>query len=208
LPENAFVFCCFNNTTKILPEIFDIWMRLLRTIDGSVLWLLATNPKASANLYSEATKRGVTLERLIFAPRADHAEHLARHRLADLFLDTLPYNAHTTASDALWAGLPLVTCLGSTFAGRVAASLLKAVGLDRLITSSLDEYAALALELAQNPSMLASIKHELAMNRDGAALFDTSRTARAIEAAYTMMWERYQRRERPRIPSGQPLIIT
>lgn len=201
------MFCCFNNTSKIFPEIFDIWIRLLRTIDGSVLWLLATNATASANLSSEARKRGVASERLIFAPGADDEEHLARQRLADLFLDTLPYNAHTTASDALWVGLPLITCLGSTFAGRVAASLLKAVGLDRLITPSLDEYASLALELAHNPSMLASIKHQLAMNRDRAALFDTSRTARCIEAAYTMMWEWYQRREKPRIPSGRPIII-
>ena len=137
LPQNAFVFCCFNNPQKITPEIFDIWMRLLRATEGSVLWLIAGNAKAAANLRLEAEKRGVAPERLIFAPKASVADHLARHRLADLCLDTLPYNAHTTASDALWAGLPVLTCLGETFAGRVAASLLKAIGLDALITRTL-----------------------------------------------------------------------
>ncbi len=161
LPQNAFVFCCFNNPQKITPEIFDIWMRLLRAIEGSVLWLITGNVKVAANLRLEAEKRGVAPERLIFAPKASVADHLARHRLADLCLDTLPYNAHTTASDALWAGLPVLTCLGETFAGRVAASLLKAIGLDALITPTLAEYEALALRLSRDPAYLATLKDTL-----------------------------------------------
>lgn len=129
LPEAGFVFCCFNNGYKITPAFFDIWMRLLAALPDSVLWLLDANLWAKANLSREAAARGVMPERLIFAPRLPLPEHLARHRRADLFLDTLPYNAHTTASDALWAGLPLLTCAGNTFAGRVAGSLLRAIGL-------------------------------------------------------------------------------
>jgi predicted O-linked N-acetylglucosamine transferase (SPINDLY family) len=132
---------------------------------------------------------------LVFAPRAKLADHLARHRLADLFLDTLPYNAHTTASDALWAGLPVLTCLGKTFAGRVAASLLEAVGLRELITPSLGDYEALALKLAKHHDMLAQIRQKLVKNRDTFPLFDTDRFRRHIEAAYISMWERHQRSE-------------
>src|SRR5262249_46547014 len=155
LPEAAFVFCSFNNTYKITPAIFDVWMQLLRAIPGSVLWLTKPNPTAEANLGKEAELRGVSRERIIFAPRlAEMSDHLARHRHADLFVDTLPYNAHTTASDALWTGVPIVTCLGETFAGRVAASLLKVIGLPELITSSLADYEALALKLAREPSLL------------------------------------------------------
>ena len=131
LPENAFVFCCFNNNYKITPDVFDCWMRILKRVDGSVLWLLEDNAKAASNLRKEAEIRGVNPERLVFAKRTPLPDHLARHRLADLFLDTLPYNAHTTASDALWAGLPVLTRIGETFAGRVAASLLNAIGLTR-----------------------------------------------------------------------------
>ena len=149
LPEAAFVFCCFNNNWKITPEVFDIWMRLLQQVDGSVLWLFEDNPSAGRNLRAEALKRGIAGERLVFAPRMNLPEHLARHRLADLFLDTLPYNAHTTASDALWAGLPVLTRLGDTFAGRVAASLLGAAGLPELITSTPEAYEELALRLAR-----------------------------------------------------------
>jgi protein O-GlcNAc transferase len=198
LPDSAFVFCCFNNSYKITPSLFDVWMRLLQATDGSVLWLLEANPTASANLRRQAEQRGVSAQRLIFAPRAGTADHLARHRRADLFLDTLPYNAHTTASDALWAGVPVLTCLGETFAGRVAASLLKAVGLDELITRSLEEYEALAVKLARDPSYLSSIREKLARNRATFPLFDTKRSARQIEAAYRMMWERYQERDMPR----------
>jgi protein O-GlcNAc transferase len=202
LPDEAFVFCCFNNSFKIMPEVFDIWMRLLGRIEGSVLWLLEGDAAGSANLRREAQARNISPDRLIFAPRVTPADHLARHRQADLFLDTLPYNAHTTASDALWSGLPVLTCLGATFVGRVAASALKAIGLNGLITHSLEDYEALALKLAREPALLAAFKAKLTQNRDSCALFDTARSARAFEAAYTMMWERYRRGETPRSRPG------
>ena len=197
LPEAAFVFCCFNNTYKITPEVFSVWMQLLASIEGSVLWLIETNPTTAQNLRKEAKARGISPERLIFAPKMPLADHLSRHRQADLFLDTLPYNAHTTASDALWAGLPVLTCVGETFAGRVAASLLNAVGLSELITASLGDYEALALKLAREPSLLASIKAKLAQNRSTHPLFDTARFTRHIEAAYATMWQRYQNGSAP-----------
>ena len=202
LPEDAFVFCCFNNTFKMTPAMFDIWMRLLLAVEGSVLWLFEGDSSAAAarcrqNLQREAEERGVSPERVIFAGRTTLADHLARHRQADLFLDTLPYNAHTTASDALWAGLPVLTCLGPTFAGRVAASLLKAAELPELITTSLQDYEALALKLARDPALLATIKAKLARNRGHCALFDTTRFTRHIEAAYRQMWQAYQDRIAP-----------
>ncbi len=193
LPEAGFVFCCFNNSYKITPRVFDVWMRLLSALPGSVLWLLEGNAGAVRNLRDEAQRRGVAPERLVFAPRMDLPAHLARHRQADLFLDTLPCNAHTTASDALWAGLPLLTCLGGTFAGRVAASLLDAVGLPELVTDSLDGYEARALALARAPGELAHLKERLARNRFTFPLFDTERFRRHIEAAYVTMWERCER---------------
>ena len=192
LPEDAFVFCCFNQAVTINPNIFDLWMRFLRNINNSVLWLLADNVTATRNLKREARNRGISEDQLIFAPRLPMADHLARHKLADLFLDTLPFNAHATASDALWAGLPVLTCVGETFAGRVAASLLNAIGLPELITSTTQEYETLATELATNPEKLAAIKHKLARNRLTTPLFDTQKFTRHIEAAYTMMYERYQ----------------
>ena len=192
LPERGFVFCCFNNNYKITPGVFDIWMRLLQKTGGSVLWLLEDNPAAARNLRTEAQQRGIAAERLVFAPRMTLPEHLARHRLADLFLDTLPCNAHTTASDALWAGLPVVTCLGETFAGRVAASLVRAVGLPELVTESLDAYEALAMELANDPAALAVIRQRLAKNRLKEPLFDTPLFTRHLEGAFTAMWERHQ----------------
>jgi protein O-GlcNAc transferase len=197
LPETAFVFCCFNNTFKITPEVFDVWMRLLARRDDSVLWLIGTNPMAEGNLRREAEQHGIASDRLIFAPKMPLADHLARSSQADLFLDTMPYNAHTTGSDALWAGVPLMTCLGSSFASRVAASLLKAVGLDELITSSLQDYEALARKLADDPPSLRALKARLARNRTSHPLFDTKRFALHIEAAYTQMWERCRRGERP-----------
>ncbi len=197
LPEQGFVFCCFNGSYKIVPETFHIWMRLLKASDQSVLWLIDDDPIASANLRRHAERCEVASERLIFAPRTALADHLARHRQADLFLDTLPCNAHTTASDALWSGVPVLTCLGSTFAGRVAASLLRAVGLGELVTGSLDEYEALANKLAHDPAQLAGLKAKLAHNRETCPLFDTNRFARHIEAAYTTMWRRYQSGEPP-----------
>ena len=177
---------------KITPELFDIWMRLLKAVDGSVLWLLDDNPPAVRNLKREAEARRVIPQRLVFAPRKALEEHLARHRLADLFLDTLPCNAHTTASDALWAGLPVLTCTGNTFAGRVAASLLSAVGLPELIADSLPVYESLAMKLAHDPAALSALKTRLAATRDSATLFDTGRFTRHLESAYVMMWERAQ----------------
>jgi predicted O-linked N-acetylglucosamine transferase (SPINDLY family) len=197
LPASAFVFCCFNVTHKILPSMFDIWMRLLLAVDGSVLWLLQANQSVRENLAREAAQRGVAPERIVFAPFVSMPEHLARLRLADLVLDTLPHNAHTTASDALWASLPVLTCLGTTFAGRVAASLLRAVALPELVTASLAEYEALALRLARDPAALAALREKLRRNRDGSALFATQRFTRDIEAAYVGMWERYRRGEPP-----------
>jgi predicted O-linked N-acetylglucosamine transferase (SPINDLY family) len=192
LPESGFIFACFNNNYKITPSTFDSWMQILTHVPGSVLWLLADNPIAKENLVQAAIARGIDSSRLIFAERLPLAEHLARHHLADLFLDTLPYNAHTTCSDALWAGLPVLTLIGSTFPGRVAASLLHAIGLDELITSSKDEYELLAIELATNPEKLASVKQKLAANRTIAPLFDTPKFTKYLEAAYMQMYERYE----------------
>ena len=192
LPAMGFVFCCFNNNYKVTPRIFECWMRILKQVDGSVLWLLEDNAKAASNLKKEAVARGVHAERLVFAKRMPLPDHLARHCLADLFLDTLPCNAHTTASDALWAGLPVLTCLGETFAGRVAASLLNAIGLSELITTTLEAYEPMAIELATHPEKLAIIKRKLAENRLTTALFDTKLFTKHIEAAYTAMYERHR----------------
>ncbi len=193
LPERGFVFCCFNNAYKITPGIFAVWMRLLHRVEGSVLWLSQANDTAIRNLRQEAGSRGIDAARLIFAPRLEGMDdHLARHRLADLFLDTLPYNAHSTASDALWAGLPVLTCRGETFAGRVAASLLDAIGLPELITATLEDYERRAAELAANPEKLTRIKQKLAGNRLTTPLFDTKLFTKHIEAAYTAMHERHK----------------
>lgn len=192
LPEHGFVFCSFNNSYKILPAIFDVWMRLLHRVAGSVLWLLADNAAAMANLRREAERRGIAASRLVFAPRVDLADHLARHRRADLFLDTFPVNAHTTASDALWTGLPVVTLCGETFVSRVAASLLNAVGLPELVAENLADYEALAMKLATTPSALADARQRLAHNLPDAPLFDTDRFRRHIESAYATMVNRYR----------------
>jgi predicted O-linked N-acetylglucosamine transferase (SPINDLY family) len=197
LPTDRFVFCSFNNSYKISPAVFDVWMRLLAATPGSVLWLLRTNDLVERNLRSEAARRGVEAGRLIFAPVVPLAEHLARHRHADLFLDTLPCNAHTTASDALWAGLPVLTCSGSTFAGRVAGSLLRAIGLPELITESLEDYERAALDLARDPQRLTALRQRLEKNRDVSALFDLPRYTRNVEAAYARMWQTWRSRNRP-----------
>jgi len=197
LPPEAFVFCCFNSAYKITPGTFDAWMRILASVNGSVLWLLADSTTLAANLRREADARGIPGSRLVFAPRLPVAEHLARYRAADLFLDTYPYNAHTTASDALWAGLPMVTRSGDSFAARVAASLLGAVGLPELVTVTSQDYEALAIELASNRSRLAQIKERLWQSRGTAPLFDTERYTRHLEDAYTRMYERYLRGEAP-----------
>jgi len=198
LPERGFVFGCFNNTYKITPDVFDVWMRLLDRIEGSVLWLAAANARAVDNLRREAEKRGIRGDRLVFARKvALNEDHLARIRLADLFVDTLHYNAHTTAADALWAGVPLLACSGASFASRVAGSLLDAVGLPELMTSSLADYEALALRLAREPEGLAGLRERLARNRQTYPLFDTARFTRHIEAAFTVMWERSARGDPP-----------
>ena len=190
LPEQGFVFRCYNNSYKILPEVFDCWMRLLQQLPGSVLWLLDENPTATANLKREAQQRGVDPARLVFSGRIEMAEHFARNRVADLFLDTFPYTAHSTACDALWSGLPVLTRMGESFASRVAGSLLTAMNLPELITHSLAEYEARALHLAQHPQELAALRERLIANRDSGPLFDTARFARHIEAAYTLMHQR------------------
>ena len=192
LPADGFVFCCFNNSYKITPAVFASWMRILRQVEGSVLWLLHDNDMAAANLRDAAAQHGVAPARLVFAQRLPLAEHLARHRLADLFLDTLPYNAHTTASDALWAGLPVLTRTGATFAGRVAASLLHAVGLPDLITATAEEFEDKAVALAGDAEALAAFRQRLAHNRMAAPLFDTTRFTRNLEAAYHAMFGRWQ----------------
>ncbi len=192
LPSRGFVFCCFNNNYKITPDLFDCWMRILARVEGSVLWLLQDNVFAAENLRKEASRRGVDGERLVFSGRIPLPEHLARHKLADLCLDTVPCNAHTTASDALWAGVPVLTCAGETFAGRVAASLLRAVGLPELVTTTLDAYQQMAVELATSHERLQIIKGELAKNRLRAPLFNTALYTKHIEAAYRAMYECYQ----------------
>jgi protein O-GlcNAc transferase len=195
LPENGLVLCSFNNSYKIAPAVFGAWIRLLHQVPGSVLWLLGDNADAIRNLQREASERGISRERLVFAPRVSQKNHLARHRLADISLDTLPCGAHTTASDALWAGVPVVTCAGTTFAGRVGAGLLNAIALPELVTHSLTEYETLALRLATEPDVLAALKAKLARNRGACPLFDTDRFRRHVEAAYLEMWERHQRGE-------------
>jgi protein O-GlcNAc transferase len=192
LPSTGFVFCCFNNTYKIAPDVFDCWMRILGQVEGSVLWLFQGNADAAGNLTKQAIARGIDPARLVFAGRMPPAEHLARHRAADLFLDTLPYNAHTTASDALWTGLPVLTCLGETFVGRVAASLLYAIGLPELITTTMADYEYTAIDLATDPNRLAAIRAKLAANRLTAPLFDTRRFTQNIEAAYAAMHARHR----------------
>jgi protein O-GlcNAc transferase len=197
LPKSGFVFCCFNNSYKITAPFFDVWMRLVKAVNGSVLWLLRDNESAEKNIRREAATRGIDQACLIFAGRMPLDQHLARQRVADLFLDTLPYGAHTTASDALWAGLRVLTCCGDTFAGRVAASLLSAVGLPELVTHKLGDYEALALRLAQDSSLLAGLRTKLARNRETHPLFDSKRFTRHLEAAYATMWNLWQRGEKP-----------
>ncbi|MGY8790552.1 MAG: O-linked N-acetylglucosamine transferase, SPINDLY family protein [Pseudomonadales bacterium] len=191
LPEHGFVFCCFNQNYKISPAEFNIWMRLLGKVDGSVLWLLKSNKWAESNLRVEAEKRGVSGDRLIFAEKLPQAEHLARQKLADLFLDTFNVNAHTTASDALWAGLPVVTKLGQGFAARVAGSLLSAIDMPELITDTEQDYEALILDLATNPERLGAIKLKLAANRLSKPLFNTELFTKHLEDGYQRAYQHY-----------------
>lgn len=192
LPEQAFVFCCFNNGYKILPQTFDGWMRILQNVQDSVLWLLDHHPLATLNLRREAQARGIDPHRLVFAPRMPLADHLARHRAADLFIDTLPYNAHTTASDALWAGLPVLTCMGKSFAARVAGSLLMAMNLPELITHTQADFESKAIEYAKDPVALRKIKLRLLENLPTSPLFNSQLFTRHIEQAYRAMHARYQ----------------
>jgi predicted O-linked N-acetylglucosamine transferase (SPINDLY family) len=206
LPENGIVFCCFNNTYKLTPDLFDVWMRLLREVEGSVLWLAKGSAVALGNLRREAEQRGVAGERLVFASRVAGSEnHLARLGLADLFLDTLHYNAHASAADALRAGVPVLTCPGATFASRVAGSLVSAVGMPELITATPADYKALALRLARDPERLTAMRQKLARNLKSFPLFDTERFTRHIEAAYTAMWQRAERGERPKSFAVAPI---
>jgi len=193
LPDDGVVFCSFNHDYKIAPHVFNVWMNLLREVPGSVLWLMSRSPLSQQNLRKEARARGVDPDRLVFAQRVPRVEdHLARYRQADLFLDTHPYNAHTTCADALMAGLPVVTCMGGAFPSRVAGSLLHAAGIPELVTSSLADYEALALQLARDPARLAAIKAKLAANRTTTALCDADAFTRNLEAIYTAMWRQSQ----------------
>jgi predicted O-linked N-acetylglucosamine transferase (SPINDLY family) len=205
LPDNAFVFCCFNNSYKIAQPVFEIWMRLLKAVPESVLWLFQPNRLTAENLRREAQARHVGPERLVFAHSLDLPDHIARQQLADLFLDTLPYNAHATGSASLWAGVPVLTCMGETFPGRVGASLLRAVGLPELVTQNLAQYEALGLRLATEPGLLASTRGRLASNRKTWPLFDSERFCRHLEMAYARMWEIFTRGEPPRSFSVAPI---
>jgi predicted O-linked N-acetylglucosamine transferase (SPINDLY family) len=189
LPETGFVFCCFNQAFKFTPLVFDLWCGLLNAVPGSVLWLLQSE-RARGNLRGEALRRGVAPDRLVFAPDADQGEHLARLQAADLVLDTMPYGAHTTASDALWAGVPVVTCAGATFPARVAGSLLRATGLEQLIAADEDAYFSIAFDLATNPRRLATLKEKLRRDRLTAPLFDVVAYTLAIENLFETMWSR------------------
>ncbi|MHA1164794.1 MAG: tetratricopeptide repeat protein [Alphaproteobacteria bacterium] len=204
LPETGFVFCCFNSAFKITPPIFDIWMRLLKAVPESVIWLLGGDETLQKNLRLEATARGVDPERLIFAGHVDLADHLARHRLADLFLDTLPFNAHTVAGDALWVGLPVLTCTGRSFASRVAGSMLQALDLPELVTGSLEDYEALALKLASDHVLMKSIRAKLDRNKTSARFFDCARFRKHMEKAYETMIEIWRAGDAPRSIAVEP----
>ena len=198
MPESGFVYCSFNEPYKIEPVMFDVWMRLLRKVPDSVLWLLNKNQAAIENLKNEARRREVAAERLIFGDKMNKEEHLGRLKLADLYLDTRIYNGHTTISDALWAGVPGIALQGRHFASRVAASVLTAVGLPELIAYNLPDYEALGLRLAVKPEALMAVKNKLAQNRSKEPLFDTPRFAGNLEKAYKRMWQLYLNGETPR----------
>lgn len=192
LPDNAFVFCCFNSAYKLNPALFGVWMTILRTVEHSVLWLAGENDLQMQNLRDAARAHGVSPQRLVFAGNLPYAEHLARYALADLVLDTLPFNGGTTTSDALWGGAPVLTCTGNTFVGRMATSLLRAIGLDELVTPTLEAYYVRALHYALHPAEIELLKTKLAANRDTYPLFNTQLSTRHIEAAYVQMWQRHQ----------------
>jgi predicted O-linked N-acetylglucosamine transferase (SPINDLY family) len=202
LPQAGLVFCCFNQAFKILPEVFTAWMRILHAVPGSVLWLLEGHPLGSANLRREAGKHGIDPARLVISPTTSPELYLGRLRAADLFLDTFPYNAHTTAADALWVGLPVLTRAGDTFASRVAGSMLMAAGLPELVTTSAAQYEALAVQLARAPGELAALRARLGAHRSSAALFDTAGFTRSLEVAYERMAKLYRAGSAP-----QPITL-
>jgi predicted O-linked N-acetylglucosamine transferase (SPINDLY family) len=193
LPKTGFIFCCFNQNAKITPAIFNLWMNILKKVDGSILWLLEEDAVANNNLKKEAINKGVSSDRIIFSKRIDIKEHLSRISIADLFLDTFPYNAHTTASDSLWAGVPILSYQGQSFQSRVAASLLNAIDAKELIVNSLTEYESLAVELALNPLKLKIIRDKIQKNRLTKPLFNTFLYAGHLEKAYKRMYEIYQK---------------
>ena len=197
LPDRGIVFCCFNQAEKLTPEVFAVWMRLLKNVPDSVLWLLAFNAYTEKSLHARASFYGVDHRRLIFAPKIPYRKHLARYKHADLFLDTFPCNAHTTASDALWGGCPVLTCAGRTFASRVAGSLLTALKMEELICETLEAYEAVALNLAQNPMKLKNYQQQLILNRASATLFDGLVFTRNLERAYEQMWRRLREGKAP-----------
>jgi protein O-GlcNAc transferase len=205
LPAEGFVFCCFNNSYKIRTPFFDIWMRLLDQVPNSVLWLIKGYALVEENLKREAVARGITAERLRFSERVPVTDYLARLSVADLFLDTLPYNAGATANDALWAGLPVLTCTGESYTGRMAGSLLRAVGLPELVADSPAEYEALALRLANEPGLLAALRVRLNMNRRVAPLFDMARYTKHLERAYRRMQDIRQQDRPPTSFAVEPL---
>jgi predicted O-linked N-acetylglucosamine transferase (SPINDLY family) len=191
------VCCTFNNSYKYSEPLFELWLRVLQRVPGSVLWLIAEDAATESNLRREAARRGLAAERLVLSRRVPYEDYLARLACADLFLDTLPFNAGTTASDALWAGVPLLTCAGEAFAARMAGSLVRAAGLPELVTFSLEEYEQEAVELLSAPARLAELRRRLALARQDCALFNTERHCRALEAAFWRMWQRLQRGEAP-----------
>jgi predicted O-linked N-acetylglucosamine transferase (SPINDLY family) len=197
LPEQGFIFCSFNNCYKITESVFDRWCRLLQQVEGSVLWLYEANAQARPNLLREAQQRGIGADRIVWAPHADLADHLGRLQLADLVLDTLPVNAHTTASDALWTGVPMITTAGDSLVARVASSVLHAAGLAELVVPDGDAYERLALDLARDPARLREIRERLTANRDSCPLFDSQAHTRALEALYTKMLDGWVRGETP-----------
>lgn len=197
LPGSSLVFCCFNTSAKLTPAIFAIWCRLLQAVPESVLWLVPRSREAGANLRGEMARHGVDPQRLVFADMLLYPQHLARIGLADLFLDTFPFSAGATASDALWAGVPLLSCVGEAFASRMAGSLLRSLGLAELVTTSLEDYERRALELAREPASLRALRRRLEENRRTSPVFDTTRFCRGLERAYLCMWQRAERGEPP-----------
>jgi predicted O-linked N-acetylglucosamine transferase (SPINDLY family) len=206
LPEHGFIFCSFNNTYKNNPDMFNVWMNLLRKVNGSVLWLLSRPGLFESNIRAEASARGISPDRIIFAENQPLPQHLARVALADLFLDSLPYSAHTTASDALWVNVPVVTCVGSSFAGRVGQSVLHAIEMPELVTGSLEEYESLAFELATDSNAMRAIREKLGVKIRESSLFDAKCFTRHLEAAYQEIWQRHQNGNKPARISVTDLI--